>query len=188
MVTYQLGGAHCRAAICCASVVAAFGLTACESPSRQVTRQPSADTSSQIPSSTSESGGDTALPRQFRIVSEGSVEECNRDGDRVTCTTQLDPLPDNYDSWTGSVTGTLSGLTLTGTSTVHEVFHQSDDPDCRTEQHRSGPVTYDFSLDGTVVRGEGLMNYDSTSSGSCPGSYSGQQWGGQGTGKWSPAP
>ena len=131
---------------------------------------------------------DAALPKHFRIDSEGSVEECRRDGDRVTCTTQLDPLPDNYDSWTGCVTGTQSGLTLTGTFTVHEVLHQGDDPNCRTEQRRSGPVTYDFSLDGTVVMGEGLMHYESKSSGSCPDSYSGQQWGGQGTGRWSPVP
>jgi hypothetical protein len=189
--SHQLAGAHYRVAVGSAAALAALGLTACKSPSGEVTGQPEAPksvTTGQLRPSASKSGNDGVLPKQFRIVSEGSLEECNRDGESVTCTTQLDPLPDNYESWTGSVTGTLSGLTLTGMSTVHEVFHQSGDPDCRTEQHRSGPVTYDFSLDGTVVRGEGLMNYDSTSSGSCPHSYSGQQWGGQGTGKWSPLP
>lgn len=172
------------------AMVSAVGLTACQSPRREVTGQPTAPgsgTTNHTPSA-SESSADAALPKHFRIDSEGSVEVCRLDGERVTCTNQLDPLPDNYDSWTGSVTGTLSGLTLTGTFTVHEVFHRGDDPNCRTEQRRSGPVTYNFNLDGTVVMGEGFMRYESTSSGSCPGSYSNQQWGGQGTGRWSPMP
>jgi hypothetical protein len=91
-------------------------------------------TKGQLPSSASEFSRDAPLPKHFWIGSEGSVDECRREDDTVTCTTQLDPLPDNYESWTGSVTGTLSRLTLTGTSTVHEVFRQGDEPTCRTEQ------------------------------------------------------
>ncbi len=132
--------------------------------------------------------GDSLLPRHFRIESEGSSQDCHVETDRVRCSVLLDPLPDNYDAWTGEVTGTLSGLTLTGSSVTTENFHQRDDPNCRTEQRRSGPVTYDFDLDGTVLMSEGLMRYETQGSGSCPDSSAGQQWGGQGSGIWSPAP
>ena len=154
-------------------------VTACAVSASQTTPTPT-------PTS-AEKSGNPLLPRHFRITSEGSTQDCLIEGDRVRCSLLLDPLPDNYDAWTGEVTGTLSGLTLTGTSTTTENFHQRDDPNCRTEQHRSGPVTYDFDRDGTVVMGEGLMRYETWSSGSCPGTSAEQQWGGQGTGVWSPA-
>ena len=140
---------------------------------------------------TSEVGGvgasaaPSALPPHFRIESVGSVQDCRLDADRVRCDTSLDPLPENYESWTGQMTGTLSGLTLEGTSSMREIYHPAGDPGCRVDHRRSGPVTYEFSLDGTVVMGEGQMDYETTQSGSCTGSFSGTQWGGQGTGLWS---
>ena len=131
--------------------------------------------------------GDSALPTHFRIDSEGRIEECRVDAVKVSCTTRLNPIPDNVESATGEFTGTLSGLTVTGTLTTQETFHMTD-PSCRTVQRRSGPATYEFSLDGTVVMGEGLMQTDTVNTGKCPGegSYSGKHWGGQGTGTWSP--
>lgn len=95
-------------------------------------------------------------------------------------------MPDNYESWTATTTGTLSGLTMTGTFTIQEIFHQADEPSCRTERSLSGPVTYAFALDGTVVMSGGMFQTETRSSGSCPGSSSGKSPIGQGTGLWSP--
>lgn len=77
--------------------------------------------------------------------------------------------------------GRIEELTVTGTLTTNETFHMTD-PSCRTVQRRSGPATYEFSLNGTVVMSEGLMQYDTVNTGKSPGegSYGGQHWGGQG--------
>jgi len=181
---------HYRVVIGSAAVLAVFGLAACEPQSGDVTGRPTppnVGTTGRRPSPASESNEDRALPEHFRIESVGSITECRVDGDKVSCTSQLVPMPDNVESWTDETTGTLSGLTLTGTSTTQETRHMTD-PSCRTVQRRSGPVTYEFSPDGTVVMGEGLMQYDGENSGTCPGSgsFAGKQWGGQGTGTWSP--
>lgn len=181
---------YCRIAIGSAVAVAVSGLAACGPQCRDATdvpATPDVGTTSQPSSSASESGKDAALPKHFRIESEGRIEECRVNGDKVSCTMRLDAMPDNYEFWTGGFTGTLSGLTLTGILTTQQIFHLKDDPSCRTVQRRSGPATYEFSLDGTVVMGEGLMQYEIENSGSCPGSgsFTGQQWGGQGTGTWS---
>lgn len=178
-----------RAATASAVVVAVAGLAACGPQNRNVAGEPAVPTTgmSQPSSSASGSGMDSALPKHFRIESVGFIHDCRTDGDKVSCTTQSVPMPDNHESWTEEMTGTLSGLTLTGTSTTQEIFHQRDDPKCRTVQRRSGPVTYEFSPDGTVVMSEGRMHYDTKDTGDCPGSgsYTGEQWGGQGTGTWS---
>lgn len=56
---------------------------------------------------------DPSLPKHFRIARVGSVQGCQLDADTARCTNRLDPLPENDESWTGQLTGTLSGLTLT---------------------------------------------------------------------------
>lgn len=140
------------------------------------------------PPATTQSGTEAGLPARFRIESAGSVQDCRVNGENLSCTGRLEPLPDNYELWTAETTGTVSGLTFTGTSTTHEIFHSADRPECRTVQTRSGSVTYEFSGDGTVLMSEGQMLSDTQNSGPCPGAgtYSGKQWGGQGTGVWSP--
>ncbi len=147
---------------------------------------PTSATTSQPSPSVPESDKDSPLPKHFRIDSEGTIEECRVTGDKVDCTTRLDPMPDNYESWTATTTGTLSGLTMTGTFTIQEIFHQADEPSCRSERSLSGPVTYDFALDGTVVMSGGMVQVETRSSGSCPGASSGKSPIGQGTGLWSP--
>lgn len=169
-----------------AVVVAVSLLSACETQARDTTKTASS-MGTTIESLSPATNTASALPKHFRIDSEGRIEECRVDADKVSCTTRLNPIPDNVESATGEFTGTLSGLTVTGTLTTQETFHMTD-PSCRTVQRRSGPATYEFSLDGTVVMGEGLMQTDTVNTGKCPGegSYSGRHWGGQGTGTWSP--
>lgn len=177
-------------AIGSALMVTVCGLAACESQDGKTTGPSptsSASTTIESPSPTTESATPSPLPKHFRIDSEGRIEECRVDGAEVSCTTQLNPMPDNVEIAAGEFTGTLSGLTVTGTLTTQETFHMTD-PSCRTVQRRSGPATYEFSLDGTVVMGEGLMQTDGVNTGDCPGKgpFSGKHWGGQGTGTWSP--
>lgn len=53
---------------------------------------------------------------RFRLgYAEGPVQDCTVDGVAVTCTLSV-VGPSSVESYTGTVTGTLSELTLTGTN------------------------------------------------------------------------
>ncbi len=112
--------------------------------------------------------------KRFRIGGEGygPVVDCTLTGDAVTCAGSWDD-PYQADTYSGSFTGTLSGLTMTGTSTTTQTGHDANDPDCFWRMETSLPVTYTFSLQGTVIARSGPGQWRKTNSGSCSGTESG---------------
>lgn len=164
-------------------LVITAGLTGCSSDSLNAIAPPAlADTPT-----TSTPSDSTALPpmKHFRIGDSYSpIQDCHVDGADVTCEIWDEPTP-SVELYTGSVTGTLSGATLTGTSTIHQRYHDEADPHCIIDQDTSGPITYVFSLDGTVLMRGGPTDEYLNRSGSCPGreSATGGLW--ESSGKWS---
>ena len=124
------------------------------------------------PMSTQAGGNRKGLPSRFGIKTQFGTYDCTRSGDALTCTMTGQNLPPGEDSLTLTVTGTLSGLTMTGTATGHQTGHAPANPSCRYEQDLSGPANYVFSPDGTVAMREGPFQINATSSGSCAGSSS----------------
>ena len=114
--------------------------------------------------------------------------DCRVSGDAVTCTSnRQEQLPNGTGTYseTGEVTATLSGLTMTGTVKRHGTSEGVEG--CVSKQELSGPVTYVFSLDGTVAMREGPLQQEIVFSGVCanspPISSTGPVW--EGTGTWS---
>ena len=68
------------------------------------------------------------------------------------------------DSFTQDITGTLSGLTMTGTATSNTKQHNS--AGCSGEVRESHPVKLTFNLDGTVLVHSDP--FDETFSYTCP--------------------
>lgn len=102
----------------------------------------------------------------------GPVNDCEVTGDKVTCTATWDD-PYQADTYGGTFTGTLSGLVMTGVSTTQQTGHDADDPACRWESETSAPITYTFSMNGTVSNRQEPGTWRITRSGSCSGTESG---------------
>ena len=116
------------------------------------------------PTSTSAGGnGPTGLPTHFGITDEGGVSDCKMTGDTVTCRERLTAPPDWLDSYSLTVTGTLSGWTMTGTWTAHMVSH----PPCVMTDEGSGPATFVFSPGGTVTMRVGPVQWQRTTGFGC---------------------
>ncbi len=160
-------------------VAVAFGLAGCGSRNQTTTGtpvHPGVDTTAPPATTSSEAKNGTELPpmRHFRIGGDvyGPVQDCRVVDDAVTCTSSWEE-PYQADSYTGSVTGTLSGLVMTGTSTTDQTGHDATDPSCLWQMETSGPITYYFSRDGTVAIRQGPGQWRMTHSGSCSGTDSG---------------
>lgn len=140
------------------------------------------------PASTATGGSNNkGLPQHFGISAAGSIiSDCRLSGATVTCTTiRHIPLAEGQDSWAGGATGTLSGMTVTGTETIRIEGHYSGEPGCLYTQEGTGPVTYSFKSDGTVtVRGGGLQ-WRKTNHGSCSAEESSTSPATEWTGTWS---
>lgn len=127
------------------------------------------------PPSTSTGGtGRKGLPSHLGITYDGAlISDCRVSGEAVTCKVINPNAPvGNQDSWTSEVTGTLSGLTMTGTETIHVEGHYDGQPGCLYTEKASGPVTYAFNSDGTVSMRGGPMQWQHTDYGNCSNSYS----------------
>lgn len=123
--------------------------------------------------------------KSFRIGwPNGPVKDCSIDGTRVTCIKSVADLSQG-EVYTGTVTGTISGLTFTGTATTHQRYREEGDPECIVELDETEPVEYVFSLDGTVMMHGGPADYRSTRSGSCSGTDSGLGWRWEDSAPWS---
>ena len=107
------------------------------------------------------------LPLHFGITAEGTSSDCRVSADKVTCTQSLDAAPDYLDSYTGTVTGTLSGLSMSGTWSARQVTHAPMDPSCVMTDELSGPVTYTFRTDGTVTMRVGPYRVIRTTGAGC---------------------
>ena len=157
-----------------AMAVVALGLTGCGASSPVAADNPtSTTTASGMPPMT-----------HFRIGrAEGPVQNCSVDGVAVTCVLSIIG-PSTVESFSGTVTGTLTGLTLTGTSTTHQRFRDEADPACILEIDETEPVDYLFRLDGNVVMHNGRGDVLTTRSGSCSGTESATGWPGEDSAPW----
>lgn len=123
--------------------------------------------------------------KHFRIgYPEGPVQDCSVDGSTVTCALSV-VGPSSVESYSGTVTGTLSGLTLTGTSVTHQRFRDEADPACILEMDKSEPVEYVFGLDGVVTMHGGPADVHTERSGSCSGTESAKDWRWEDSAPWS---
>lgn len=136
-------------------------------------------------STTTEVGGSKGLPTRFRMNYGNVVSDCRVSGDMVTCAETQPPTGD-MDSWEGKTTGSLSGLTVTGTKTARLRGHGAVDSGCVAIYDYSGPVTLVFSTDGKVLERWGPNQLQLNWSGSCPGSRTETTPVAEQTGKWSP--
>jgi hypothetical protein len=127
-----------------------------------------------ISTSTPGGGGRRGLPEHFGITSNGElVKDCRVNGEAVTCETVNSNEPvEGFDSWSGGMTGTLSGMTVTGNGTIHIEGFVPGEPSCRFTQEGTQPVTYVFNSDGTVSASEGPLQWLKTFHGSCSGEES----------------
>lgn len=127
----------------------------------------------------------TGLPTHFGVNGEGHAYDCRTRGGTVNCTFTLEPPSENYESYTGTITGTLSGLTVTGTSTTSMTSVPSGD--CVHKTTLSAPITFTFNPDGTVAMQTGPTELNGTASGStCSGGGSTTWPPKESTGTWSP--
>lgn len=130
------------------------------------------------PPSTSAGGSRKGLPTHFEVRdSYGTVGDCRVSGDAVKCA-----LSWATPEWVGSgtVTGTLSGLTVTGTQTLHQTGQNG--AGCTINETYTGPITYVFNSDGTVKLKAGPAQRQSTFS--CADPTSGTTNGGESDGTW----
>ena len=111
-----------------------------------------------------------SLPQRFGIRREGIITDCTTNGASLTCTETLaTPIEDQ--EWSQTVTGTMSGLTMTGTVKMSQRVDKIS-TDCFYTAEGSGPATYVFQPDGAVEIREGPMTYNFTYGGSCAKSES----------------
>ncbi len=138
---------------------------------------------------TTTSGGGKGLPTHFGIRTSGNGEvsyDCRLNGTALSCTGRLVAPFGSTDSSEETFTGTLSGLSATGTSTGHHTGHAPADPSCRYEQDFTGPATYVFDLNGSVsMRGGPTKIQGSYSCGGAT-SFTGDPW--EIAGRWSELP
>jgi hypothetical protein len=130
-----------------------------------------------VPPVSTSPGGSTrkALPAHLGIPYYADADiDCRLSGDAVNCKASRGPnLP--LVSETLEITGTLSGLTMTGTYTSRVEMGGSG---CNSVTDISGPATLVFTLDGTVVVRKGPSQAQSTyTPSSCgnPGSWTIQE-------------
>ena len=177
-----------RAALGATTALTLFtpGLAGCLS----TTAKPVAETSRvrAAPLGTTTTVPGVGLPpmKHFQIGDEtyGSVHDCYVDDDAVACTLRMEPSY-SVELFEGTVTGTLSGFTLTGIQKTHQRYPDEADRSCIWTTDTSDPITYVFSLDGTVLMRGGPGESHSTRSGSCTGSESGKGGPWESSDKWS---
>lgn len=138
---------------------------------------------SPLPPSSTTSGSTKGLPQHFGIKAGDVAYDCRRNGDALTCDGSLGKPFGTTDTYTFTVTGTLSGLTMNGSFRGHQTGHAPADPSCRYEQDLSGSATYVFNTNGTVALNDGAPQIRGTYS--CGGSTSFTGEASTTTGTWS---
>ena len=135
------------------------------------------------PSSSTAGGTGKGLPQHFGIKREGIISDCTTNGDALMCKETL-AIPVEDQEWSQAVTGTMSGLTMTGTVKMSQRVDNIS-TDCFYTAEGNGPATYVFHLDGTVEVLQGPMTYNLTYGGSCAKSVSDTSLEAKWTGTWS---
>lgn len=143
-----------------------------------------------VPLTPADRGDVGGLPSSFRISFDATAIDCRINGGAVTCTEKRDealPSGGSY-SYSGDITGTLSGLAISGTRNGQSTSsgHSSG---CVSEQDHSGRVSFDFNRDGSVAMRLGPGKVDTVFTGTCsnapPMSETVPVW--EVTGTWSPS-
>lgn len=106
------------------------------------------------------------LPERFRIDAPATFFDCQTEGNSVSCTLSQKDLPDSVASWSGEITGTLSGMTLTGTFS-EQLESPVSDTGCLQTNYSSSPVTIVFKENGTGTMQRGTQQATGTFGGSC---------------------
>lgn len=168
------------------SAVIIVGLVGC-GPTTATPVTEAATGTAEKPSSTTTAASPGLPPmKHFQIGDKtyGAVHDCYVDDGAVTCTLSMEPS-DRIELYEGTVTGTLSGFTLTGKQTTHQRYPDESDRSCIWTTDTSDPIIYVFSLDGTVAIRGGPGETHSTRSGSCTGSESSKGGPWESSDKWS---
>lgn len=116
------------------------------------------------PPPTTTGGSKSSLPPRFGIDSEHFAYDCSHNGDAVSCKTTWKTAPPEVDSFSQTITGTLSGLTMSGTAASTTKYHNS--AGCSLESTESHSLNFIFNLGGAVaVHSE---PFDETVNYTCP--------------------
>lgn len=102
------------------------------------------------PNSTSQPGGDNgkALPQRFTMSFQGFASDCRVSGETVSCTSTLEPRPADIDFFQSTFTGSLSGMTVSGTETRNQKGHYPNG--CTYDENYSTPSIFTFESGGSV--------------------------------------
>ncbi|WP_099224452.1 hypothetical protein [Mycobacterium persicum] len=100
-------------------------------------------------STSSAGGGEATLPQHFEIQYGDLVSDCRVSANSVTCNETLKNLKPTA-SYTGTMTGKLSGMTVTGYARSYATNPDPQSPECTGTAEMSGPISYIFRPDGTL--------------------------------------
>lgn len=136
-------------------------------------------------STAAESSTGRGLPNALSIETAEDHYDCTVNGTAFGCSSTKTRLQAGLQYWRGQVTGTLSGLTMTGTYSQESYGHNTIDPGCLASNTWSGPVVFAFSPDGTVEMKWGPVRWEQTLSGTCTGAGGDTLAASAWTAKWS---
>lgn len=120
------------------------------------------------PASTSTGSAGNTLPQRFHIGYQTTNVDCQRDGNTASCReTHEEALPDGGQYvLSGDITGTVSGMTMTGSFKGHSTS-SGHSTGCVSEQDHAGAVRYDFNPDGSVAMHLGPTTVHTVYTGEC---------------------
>lgn len=162
-----LSGSVFRAVVITAVVATAIQLAGCTTGNRRAaapTPYGSDSTHSMSTASSAAGGGPASLPAHFEIQNGDLVSDCRISADSVTCNETLKNLKPTQ-SYTGTMTGKMSGWTMTGSASSYATFPDPQSPECTGTTEMSGPITVIFRPDGTLTARWGP--YQRTMTNSC---------------------
>lgn len=129
----------------------AWQIAACATGSHQSGQPTPARPGPTAPMSTSTSaaGGEATLPEHFEIQYGDLVSDCHVNANSVTCNETLKNLKPT-ESYTATMTGKLSGMTVTGYARSYATNPDPQSPECTGTAEMSGPISYIFRPNGTL--------------------------------------
>lgn len=89
------------------------------------------------------------MPDHFEMQNGDLVSDCRINADSVTCSETLKNLKPTQ-SYTGTMTGTVTGMTVTGSARSYATYPDPQSPECTGTTEMTGPITYTFRPDGTL--------------------------------------
>ncbi len=126
--------------------------------------------------------GEGALPKRFAINGQYEAYDCSVNGAAVSCTVAAHSSAASADYWSAAITGTASGMSVTGTMTIDQRMEANG---CVMEDHGSGPWSAVFDAGGSVSLREGPFQWQRKPV-SCANWDPWTQPGYEATGTWAP--